>query len=139
MKTIKGKFIMQEHKIIFHINELDKWDLLLKDVNILVDALSNKKFEIEVLATSEAFEFYNTNKNSDTNIKFMKTLNNKGVKFVVGRNHLTNHNINTDSLVNFVDTVPVESLELINKQSDGYIYLQAWEPFARNINHSILC
>lgn len=130
---------MQEHKIIFHIDELDKWDLLLKDLSILVDALSTKKFHIEVLATSEAFKFYDINKNSHTNIDFMKDLNKKGVKFVVGKNHLTTNNINTDNLIHFVDTVPVESLELINKQSDGYIYLKAWKPFATNTGYSAPC
>ncbi|MDF2505462.1 DsrE family protein [Clostridium sp.] len=127
---------MQEHKIIFHIDELDKWDLLLKDVSILVDALSAKKFNIEVLATSEAFKFYDLNENSYENINLMKDLNKKGVKFVVGKNHLMTHNINSNNLFHFVDTVPVESLELINKQSDGYIYLKAWEPFVNNTSYS---
>lgn len=130
---------MQEHKIIFHIDELDKWDLLLKNVSILVDALSDKKFHIEVLATSEAFKFYDVNENSYTNINFMKALNNKGVKFVVGKNHLITNNINTNNLINFVDTVPIGSLELLNKQSDGYIYLKAWTPFATNTGCSASC
>jgi intracellular sulfur oxidation DsrE/DsrF family protein len=46
------------------------------------------------------------------------------------------HNINSNNLFHFVDTVPVESLELINKQSDGYIYLKAWEPFVNNTSYS---
>ncbi|AJA46829.1 hypothetical protein CPAST_c07290 [Clostridium pasteurianum DSM 525 = ATCC 6013] len=120
---------MQEHKIIFHIDQMDKWDILLKDVDILLKALSNKKFHIEVLATSEAFKFYDVNENTNANISLMRNLNKKGVKFIVGKNHLINNNLDMKRLLNFVDTVPVGSLELINKQNDGYICLEAWDPF----------
>lgn len=126
---------MQEHKIIFHIDKLDQWDLLLKNVDVLVNALNNKKYDIEVLATSEAFKFYDVNENSNANISLMRELNKKGVKFVFGKNHLITNNISKDNLVKFVDTVPVESLELINKQNDGYIYLQAWNPYAAANNY----
>jgi len=120
---------MQEHKIIFHIDQMDKWDILLKDVDILLKALSNKKFHIEVLANSEAFKFYDVNENTNANISLMRNLNKKGVKFIVGKNHLINNNLDMKRLLNFVDTVPVGSLELINKQNDGYICLEAWDPF----------
>lgn len=126
---------MQEHKIIFHIDKLDQWDLLLKNVDVLVNALNNKKYDIEVLATSEAFKFYDVNENSNANISLMRELNKKGVKFVFGKNHLITNNISKNNLVKFVDTVPVESLELINKQNDGYIYLQAWNPYAAANNY----
>lgn len=120
---------MREHKIIFHIDQMDKWDILLKDVDILLNALSNTRFHIEVLATSEAFKFYDVKENTYANINLMRELNKKGVKFIVGKNHLVTNNVDITSLIHFVDTVPVGSLELINKQSDGYICLEAWDPF----------
>lgn len=117
---------MSENKIIFHIDELNKWNLLLKDVSILLDALGTEKFYVEVLATSEAVTFYDSNRILDSDINFMKNLNNKGVKFVACNDSLMTYHIKTDDIIHFVDIVPVGSLELINKQSDGYIYLKAW-------------
>ncbi|AGK95551.1 DsrE family protein [Clostridium pasteurianum] len=117
---------MSENKVIFHIDELDKWNLLLKDVSILLDALSNDKFYIEVLATSEAVKFYDINEILNTDLNFMRNLNDKGIKFVACNNSLTTYNIKSDDIINFVDKVPIGTLELINRQSEEYIYLKAW-------------
>lgn len=117
---------MSENKVIFHIDELGKWNLLLKDVSILLDALSNDKFYIEVLATSEAVKFYDTNKALNIDINLMKNLNDRGIKFVACSNSLTTYHIKKDDIINFIDIVPIGTLELINKQSEEYIYLKAW-------------
>lgn len=117
---------MLESKVIFHIDELNKWNLLLKDVSILLDASSIEKFYIVVLATSEAVKYYEPNKILEADINFMKNLNNKGVKFVACNNSLMTYNINKDNIINFIEITQIGTLELINKQSEGYIYLKAW-------------
>ncbi|MFT8315369.1 MAG: DsrE family protein [Clostridium sp.] len=117
---------MSENKVIFHIDEFDKWNLLLKDVSILLDALSNDKFYIEVLATSEAVKFYDVNEILNTDVNFMRNLNDRGIKFVACNNSLTACHIKNNDIINFVDIVSIGTLELINKQSEGYIYLKAW-------------
>jgi intracellular sulfur oxidation DsrE/DsrF family protein len=117
---------MQQHKVIFHIDELDKWELLLKDVSILIDVYSDDDFHIDVLATSEAVKFYNSKEISYTHMDFMEYLEKKGVNFTAGKNDLINYKVNEDDLIHFVNIVPVTTLELINKQGDGYIYLKAW-------------
>lgn len=126
LEYVQGGFFMSENKVVFHIDEFDKWNLLLKDVSILLDALSNDKFYIEVLATSEAVKFYDTNEILSTDVNFMRNLNDRGIKFVACNNSLTTYHIKKDDIINFVDIVPIGTLELINKQSEGYIYLKAW-------------
>lgn len=117
---------MPENKVIFHIDELDNWNLLLKDVSILLDAIRNDKFYIEVLATSEAVKFYNSSEILDTDVSLIKNLNDRGVKFVACNSSLKTYNIKNDNIISFVDIVPLGSLELINKKSEEYIYLKAW-------------
>ena len=117
---------MSENKVIFHIDKLSNWDMMLKDVSILLDAYGTKEFHIEVLADSEAVKFYNTNEILDSDINIMKNLNDRGVKFVACNKALMINNIKTDDIIDFVHVVPAGTLELINKQDEGCIYLKAW-------------
>ena len=113
---------MLEYKVIFHIDELNKWKLLLKNISNLLDAADINKCSIEVLANSEAVRFYNSNLDLDT--KAMEKLNSKGVKFIACNNALIAYDMKKDDLINFIDVVPVGILELINKQSEGYAYIK---------------
>ena len=113
---------MQTYKVIFHVDELNKWKLLLKNVNNLLDAIDVNEYSIEVLANSEAVKFYDSNFNSD--IKVMEDLNSKGVKFVACNNALMANNIKKDDLIYFIEVVPVGVLELVIKQSERYAYIK---------------
>ena len=115
---------MQEQKVIFHIDELNKWKLLLKNVGNLLDAVDTNKLTIEVLANSEAIKFYKANQVLELDMNAMEKLNSKGVKFVACNNALMANDIKKDDLINFIDIVPVGILELINKQSEGYSYIK---------------
>lgn len=115
---------MSEYKVIFHIDELDKWKLLLRNVSNLLDFIGGEKFFIEVLANSEAVEYYKKNQNKDLDINVIESLYKKGVKFVACNNALVAYNIKVDDLIQFVNVVPVGVLELIMKQSEGYAYLK---------------
>jgi len=115
---------MQEQKVIFHIDELNKWKLLLKNVGNLLDAVDTNKLTIEVLANSEAIKFYKANQVLELDMNAMEKLNSKGVKFVACNNALMANDIKKDDLINFIDIVPVGILELINKQSEGYAYIK---------------
>ena len=115
---------MSERKVIFHIDEFNKWKLLLKNVSNLLDVVDINEFIIEVLANSEAVKFYKTNQDLELDINAMEKLNSKGIKFVACNNALMANNINKDDLINFIDVVLVGILELINKQSEGYSYIK---------------
>ena len=113
---------MQTYKVVFHVDELNKWKLLLKNVSNLLDAIDVNEYSIEVLANSEAVKFYDSNFNSD--ISVIEKLNSNGVKFVACNNALIANKIKKEDLIYFIEVVPVGVLELINKQSEGYAYIK---------------
>ena len=116
---------MQKQKVIFHIDELNKWNLLLKNVSNLLDAVDINNFSIEVLANSEAVKAYIVNNELDLNISYaIERLNHKCVKFVACNNALKAYNIQKDYLMHFIEIVPVGVLELINRQGEGYSYIK---------------
>lgn len=115
---------MAEIKVVFHIDELDKWKLLLKNVSNLLHAVDIEKSNIEVLANSEAVKSYIICQDINTEINTMKELDSKGVKFIACNNALNSYSIKIEDLIDFVDVVPVGVLELINKQTEGYAYIK---------------
>lgn len=73
---------MSEYKVIFHIDEINKWKLLLGNVSNLLNGMDKENLHIEVLANSEAVKYYDTKEDLDTYINTMESLNKKGVRFV---------------------------------------------------------
>lgn len=115
---------MSEYKVIFHIDEINKWELLLGNVSNLLNSIDNEKLYIEVLANSEAVKYYNINKNLDAVFNIMESLNIKGVKFVACNNALMAYDLKRDNILHFVDIVPAGVVELVKKQSEGYAYIK---------------
>lgn len=115
---------MTEYKVIFHIDEIDKWGLLLGNVSNLLNRMDKEKLYIEVLANSEAVKYYDTNQDLDAAINTMESLYKKGIKFVACNNALRAFDIKKDNVIHFVDIVPAGVVELVKKQSEGYIYIK---------------
>jgi intracellular sulfur oxidation DsrE/DsrF family protein len=111
---------MNEVKVIFHVDEMSKWQLALKNISNLLKAVDADKSYIEVLANSEAVKFY-TEDNKD---KTIMDLSAKGVKFAACNNALKSLNIKKQHIFDFVEVVPVGVLELINRQQEGYAYIK---------------
>lgn len=113
------------HKAIFHIDEQNKWNLTLKNVNNLLDAVAAEDFNIEVLANAEAVKEYVLNNEAELNTQSaMKDLSDRGIKFVACNNSLKAFGIKQEDLINFVEIVPVGVLELVKKQREGYGYIK---------------
>ena len=114
-----------EYKVIFHIDELNKWNLVLKNTRNLLEAIGTNNFNIEVLANAEAVKAYVLEKENQLNISnTMKTLSTKGIKFVACNNALKTFGIKQDELIPFVHIVPTGVLEIVNKQMEGYGYIE---------------
>lgn len=110
-------------KVIFHIDEMSKWSLLLKNVQNLTKAVDVKNSRIEILANSEAVGFYaGPALNSDSTL--MQDLSRTGVLFVACNNALKGMAIPREQLPKFVEVAPVGVLELIEKQTQGYAYIK---------------
>lgn len=115
---------MSEYKVIFHIDEINKWKLLLGNVSNLLNGIDNEKLYVEVLANSEAVKYYDINQDSYTDINTMESLNKKGVKFVACNNALMAYDIKKDNISHFIDIVPAGVVELVKRQSEGYVYVK---------------
>lgn len=115
---------MSEYKVVFHIDELTKWKLLLTNVSNLLNAIDNKEFHIEVLANAEAVKYYDTTQDLDADINTMEVLNNRGIEFIACNNAIMANHIEKSNMIHFIDIVPAGVLELIEKQSAGYAYIK---------------
>ena len=112
------------HKVIFHIDELFKWGLLLGNVRNLLNALADEEVDIEVLANSEAVKYYSKENDDKSRIEEIRILSQRGVRFCACNNALTAYHLEPCDLLEIVDIVPVGILELIQKQGAGYAYIK---------------
>lgn len=115
---------MEEYKVIFHIDEISKWELLLGNVTNLLAAAEGIKIEIEVLANAQAVKYYDPSQQLNPDIETMKILHQKGVRFVACNKALNANNVNKDNLLEFTEVVPAGIFELIQKQNEGYVYIK---------------
>lgn len=102
-------------KVIFHIDEMSKWDLILKNVKNFLNEKTDAT--IEVLANSEAVKGYL----DEENIKKIEELN---ANFVSCGNALKGNDIKKEDLTEKIKVVPAGVVELAKKQSEGYAYIR---------------
>lgn len=105
------------YHVIFHIDEEEKWPLLLGNVK---DLLGGVTAEVEVLVNGATVNGYK----SEKLINQTSHLNDYGVQFVACRNALNTHHILKEDLSAFVSVVPAGVVELVEKQSSGYAYIK---------------
>ncbi len=111
-------------RVIFHIDELSKWNLTLLNTKNLLKELNNEPFYIELLANSDAVSFYIQDSIEGKDYLLLKELAAKGVSFSVCNNSLQAKGIDPNSLPDFVHVVPSGVMELIKKQQKGYSYIK---------------
>ncbi len=115
---------MPGYKVIFHIDEIHKWKLLLGNVSNLLNGIGDEEICIEVLANSEAVKNYDIKQDLNADINTMESLKLKGVKFVACNNALNIFDIRKENVIYFVDIVPAGVVELVKKQREGYAYIK---------------
>ena len=112
-----------EVNTVFHIDDVAKWGLLLRNIQNLLKETRNSTAELEVVANAGAVEFY-TGTEDKRDATLIRSLAESGVRFVACKNALNGMGIQEDKLIPFVETVPSGMLELIEKQSGGYAYIK---------------
>lgn len=110
-------------KVVFHIDEMIKWDLLLKNVANTIKEIDMTKSKIQVVAYAEAVNYYLNLQHTDNEYE-LKKLVDQSVVFVACNNALKSLNINPDDLPEYVTIVPSGVVELIKKQQEGYSYIK---------------
>lgn len=112
-----------DSRVIFHIDELQKWTLLLHNVkNLLATYDDCSGVCIEVLANSEAVKGYVSDGPADHNA--MEAISQQNVTFAACSNALNGMNISKEQLFPFVKVVPAGVRELVDKQQEGYAYIK---------------
>ena len=117
---------MPRLKVIYHVDQISKWRLLLKNVKNILDAEAEaeKKLIVEVVANSHAVKVYDTTYDSDIDTDAMLALHHRGVIFNACGNSITMYDLNEDNLLDFVDEVPSGVMHLAVKQHEGYAYIK---------------
>ena len=103
-------------KIIFHVDELTKWQLCGNVTNMSnYYQVQNIDYQIEVLANSEAVIAYQLD--YDHEIK-------KHVTFTACNNALAANHLTTADIYQFITIVPAGVVELAQKQTEGFAYIK---------------
>lgn len=109
------------YRVIFHVDELSKWDLALKNVANLLDQPQGRAARVAVLANSEAVRGYLA---QSAFVGPMLKLNDLGVVFSACNNSLNALGIDRADLPHWVQVVPAGVLELVERQAEGYAYIK---------------
>lgn len=109
-------------KAIFHIDENEKWTLLIGNVRNLYKGIHDQEYEIEILANSVAVEMFKAD--NSVHKRDFEELNKLGIRMCACNNSLIGMNIQRSELLPFVNVVPIGVKELIEKQLDGFAYIK---------------
>lgn len=117
---------MEKLKVLFHVNEVDRWGIALGNItNLLID-VGEGNADVIVLANGPSVSAY-----ADAEkIEMMRGLSEKGVRFLACRNSLKkmcSDNvicINEETLPSFIGVVPAGITEIIKRQHEGYAYVK---------------
>ncbi len=113
-------------KVLFHVNENDRWNIAFGNITNLIKDVGEDVVEIVVLANGHAVESLV----DDEKIKTMKEVIGKGVRFLICRNSLkmmcagATACIDMNSIPSFLEVVPAGITEIIRRQMDGYAYVK---------------
>ncbi|MFA5354395.1 MAG: DsrE family protein [Thermodesulfovibrionales bacterium] len=117
---------MNKMKVVFHVNEPDRWNVALGNITNLIKAAGEGSADISVLANGPSVTAY-----ADAEkVEAMKGLAEKGARFLACRNSLNKMCsegslcISEASLPSFITVVPAGIVELIRLQQDGYAYVK---------------
>lgn len=110
------------YNVVFHVDEVGKWELTLKNVSNLMQQIDIQTAHVEVVANSEAVTGYVLSQSPFA--PAMRQLSAQGVTFIACNNALKALGIDPGHLAPFVNVVPAGVLELVERQTEGYAYIK---------------
>ncbi|MBF0606025.1 MAG: DsrE family protein [Candidatus Magnetobacterium sp. LHC-1] len=117
---------MEKLKVIFHVNEPDRWEVALGNVTNLLRDVSPDMAEVRVLANGPSISAFA----DEAKLSTMQGLAEVGVKFLACRNSLNKLGcagevcITVDNLPPYIGVVPAGITELIKSQTEGFAYVK---------------
>jgi intracellular sulfur oxidation DsrE/DsrF family protein len=117
---------MDKLKVIFHINETEKWKVVLSNISNLISDVGEKNVDIVVIANGFAAYGYTDSEK----ISIIEQHSGAGVKFIACRNSLKNMCregiacVREELLPSFIVIVEAGITEIVKRQRDGYAYVK---------------
>lgn len=115
---------MKEIKVVFHIDEMHKWNLVLANAKNLIDGLRQETLTVEIVANSEAVKYFLVSDHEHRQTDLIEALLHEKVLFCVCNNSLKSLKILPEDLVDYVSIVPSGVVEIALRQYEGYAYLK---------------
>jgi len=127
---------MNRLKVLFHINEPDRWQRVLVNITNFLNDVGQGNAEVEVVANGEAVSVFRSScvvtgdgsqccgPATGSLMEQMKKLSDSGVKFTACRNALKAQSIDEGRVPDFVRVVPAGITEIAKRQTEGYAYIK---------------
>ncbi len=109
-------------KAVFHIDENEKWKLLIDNVNNLYKGIDNKSLVMTIVANSIAVSMYKERESIFK--KELEELHSMGVRICACNNALNGMHIEKSEIMKFIEVVPIGVKEIIDRQLDGFAYIK---------------
>lgn len=117
---------MEKLKVLFHVNESERWDTALGNITNLIKDVGEEAVTILVVANGPSVMSFI----DDEKLKVMKELAGRGAVFLACRNSLrkmcfgAGACVSESSLPSFIDVIPAGITEIIRKQAEGFAYVK---------------
>ena len=116
---------MERLKVIFHINEPERWDTALGNITNLLKDVGEDGVDAVAIANGPSVNAFI----DDQKLDVIKGLLDKGVKFLTCKNSLKKMCsagvcISEETLPSFIGVVPAAITEIIKMQADGFAYVK---------------
>ena len=117
---------MNLFRVVFHVDEVNKWKLTLINVRNFVEDIGDVEYFVEIVANAEAVKIFADNRaeNTDELLEEMEFLISKKVIISACRNALRANLIAEKSLPGFISVVPAGVTRIAILQGQGYSYIK---------------
>jgi uncharacterized protein len=116
---------MHALNVVFHIDEIKKWALVLGNVKNFIKDIGKTSYSIEIVVNAAAvMVFAVENEAMEVLLQEMETLNGQSVKISVCKNALKANGLAEERLPGFVDIVSAGVTRLVLLQNEGYAYIK---------------
>ncbi|NLI89127.1 MAG: hypothetical protein GX366_01770 [Epulopiscium sp.] len=114
---------MKKFKVVFHISDPNKWNILLANISNILDDMGAENIEVNAIVNGGAVKEYIGDSDSRI-ISKINDLSQKGAKFMACNNALVANGLDKELLPRVVKVVPAGVSELTKKQFEGYAYIK---------------
>ena len=114
---------MSDLKVVFHVNENDRWPFTIRAARNLVSA--GEGATVAVVANGAAIRSFSQLEADAARFAKIKELYDEGVRFVVCRTAMKERQVREELIPEYVEVVPVGIVEIAKLQAEGYGYIKA--------------